>query len=161
MSIKKCFKCGEVKDLTLYYKHSQMADGHLNKCKECTKRDSNKHRDDNLEKVREYDRNRPNRVERVKTSGDRAKVLRRTDKDFKLKLSARCAVKSAIRNGRLIKSACCTVCKDTNTPLEGHHWSYLEENWLDVIWLCSKCHGEEHARINKQERINAGKDFLV
>lgn len=31
---KKCFKCSNVKPLTDFYKHKEMPDGHVNKCKE-------------------------------------------------------------------------------------------------------------------------------
>ena len=37
---KKCIRCGNDNELKEFYAHPQMRDGHLNKCKECCKREA-------------------------------------------------------------------------------------------------------------------------
>jgi len=53
---KKCFKCGEVKTLSDFYKHSSTKDGYTGACKSCTRAKSNAWRQANLDAVREYDK---------------------------------------------------------------------------------------------------------
>ena len=55
---KKCICCGMEKDISEYYSHPRTADGHLNKCKECCKKQNKDNREKHLEYYREYDRNR-------------------------------------------------------------------------------------------------------
>lgn len=50
MQIKMCFKCNEKKELQCFYRHPQMPDGYVNKCKECNKKDVR----ENFAKKREY-----------------------------------------------------------------------------------------------------------
>jgi len=61
---------------------------------------------------------------------------------------ARRAVDKAIHDGRLIPSAECSVCEqvspsasDGRRTIQAHHClGYEREHWLDVIWLCPRCH---------------------
>ena len=55
---KICFKCGKEKDLDEFYKHPQMPDGHVNKCKECNKQDVKANYGKKSEQYREYDKHR-------------------------------------------------------------------------------------------------------
>lgn len=54
--MKKCFKCGIEKSLDNFYKHKKMSDGRLNKCKECTKKDSKDNDKNNSKSKESYDK---------------------------------------------------------------------------------------------------------
>lgn len=155
MTAKVCFKCLLEKPLTEFYKHSAMSDKHLNKCKECTKADVAKHRQENLEKIRAYDKLRgsmPHRVaarkEYIKTPEGkaaharalRAQKLKSPDRD-----KARIAVGNAVRDGKIEKWPC-LICGDT---AEAHHPDYSRP--LDVVWLCNKHHREAHALLKQMK----------
>lgn len=52
---KTCFKCNLVKPLEDFYKHPQMPDGRVNKCKDCNKIENKINWNKNREEKREYD----------------------------------------------------------------------------------------------------------
>ena len=133
---KTCFKCHKTLPLEAFYKHKQMGDGHLNKCKECTKRDAFVHRENNLEKIRAYDRSRGNRQDYSYT-----KEYRAANEE---KYKAHQVVLNAVRTGKLRKAPCITC---GNEKVEAHHPDYSSP--LDVVWLCSSCHSRAHAMARK------------
>jgi hypothetical protein len=137
--MKTCFKCKEEKPLSEFYKHKQMGDGYLGKCKECTKKDAIDHRNDNLEKIREYDRQRGKLPHRLKLSTQTTKRIR---KQFPLKYKAQTVVNHAVKAGKLIKPEICSSCDKKGRQIEGHHDDYNKP--LEVTWLCSACHKQLH-----------------
>ncbi len=134
---KKCFKCDQVKPLEEFYKHSKMADGHLNKCKECAKSDVRKHRFEN-DSVRAYDRaryhNDPDRMMHIFENS--IKWFNNNPEAKK----AHDALNNAVRDKRIIKQPC-SVCGSTYR-IHGHHAEYSKP--LEVKWLCAKHHQRLH-----------------
>lgn len=140
--MKPCFKCNEVKPLSEYYKHAQMKDGHLNKCKVCAKKDVHvyRHESPSREKILAYDRARGNRQS--------AEDLRKYREKYPKKYKAHCLVNYAIKSKKLFREPC-QVCGNQNT--HGHHDDY--DKPLNVRWLCSIHHWEWH--IENGEALNA------
>jgi len=139
ISSKECFKCKTVKPLEEFYKHRMMADGHLNKCKECTKQDVGKHREKNIERIREYDRNRGLLPERIRLNTEVTRFWRKQDSR---RSAAHSAVSRAIRKGDLVR-ACCERCG--NPKSVAHHEDY--DAPLNVTWLCQPCHKQRHKEL--------------
>ena len=116
-----------------------MADGHLNKCKECSKKDVRKHRLENLKKIREYDRQRGKLDHRIAQSIEVNRVWRAEDK---IRVAAHNAVARALRAGTLQKLPC-VRCQSKKSV--AHHEDY--DNKLDVMWLCQPCHKQRHKEL--------------
>ena len=151
---KRCFKCGEIKPLSDFYKHSQMADGHVNKCKECNKKDVKENRTLRIDYYQEYDkvRGKDKLSPRMTNRKQRAVAKGRSSikNPFKVTISpelakkATTSVSSAVKCNRLEKSNYCFCC-GSQEHVHGHHSSYSEDMWLMVTWLCASCHSRLHA----------------
>lgn len=145
--MKTCFKCLQSLPLEAFYKHSAMGDGHLGKCKECTKKDAKAHRLAKIDQIRAYDRLRSSQPHRKAL----AKVVHaRWKREHPERRAANVAVGNAIRDGHL-KKQLCWVCGGKG---EAHHPDYSRP--LDVVWLCRIHHAEAHALVaNEQDMERA------
>jgi hypothetical protein len=112
---KECSCCKEVKVVTEFSKHKYKKDGLNCYCKACDKK---------------------RRVERYNDRGGREWAARYYKaKRNSVKVTAREAVKKAVKNGGLVVEPC-MVCGDPQS--EAHHSDYTKP--LDVDWLCKKHH---------------------
>lgn len=158
--MKTCFKCDVSKPLAEFYPHPRMADGHLNKCKDCTRKDTatrvallstnpkwflgerRRHRDKSARARRDGRASKPTaaqfhlRNQKYKT-------------EHPDKRAAHHAVSNAVRDGRLIKQPCE---KCGNPKAQAHHDDYSKP--LDVRWLCIPHHNEHHIAEREREILS-------
>lgn len=146
--MKICFKCQNIKPLTDFYKHSQMLDGYLNKCKECNKKDVRENRKDKVNYYREYDRLRGNRItkEKIKERG-----LKYPAKKLALTL-----VNNLLRAGKISRQPC-EECEST-THVHAHHDDYAKP--FDVRWLCAAHHSQWHKKHGEAKNGSLKKEDL-
>ena len=143
-----------------------MKDGHLNKCKGCSKKDVIENRKNEYEYYVDYDKKRfqepdrraysykkvqefkekntkksseYNKTHYLKSKDHKRDYLKMYRKENPEKYKAHRKVYYAIKTGKLFKEPC-AVCG--NKDVHAHHEDYSKP--LDVIWLCVKHHMHEH-----------------
>lgn len=124
METKKCFKCGRVLPLSEFYKHPRMGDGHLNKCKECTKRDVHANYEKNINDVGFVERERKrgrDKYKRLYSNGRGKKSSHRENS----------------RTNNYYKRLGIDIGEN-----EFHHWNYNKKN--DVFVLSRRAHKLAH-----------------
>lgn len=152
--MKICFKCKEEKELNDFYKHPRMNDGHLGKCKSCTKKDVKEKLEllistpEGLEKERKRHRDkyyRLNYLEKHKPSPEKKKeIMDRFNAKYPEKILAKNKsghLKPLIKGNQL------------------HHWSYNIEFAKDVIELSSSDHAKIHRFIKYDQKNFIYKDL--
>lgn len=151
--MKICSKCKEQKSISKFYKCKTGADGHFNKCKECTKKDVRNNRKKRIDYYRSYDRERNQSPIRFKQRAELIKIRRSTSKgkakhneqsrkwreQNKHKRRAYTKVWDAIRDRKLFQQPC-EICGKSKA--NAHHDDYSKP--LEVRWLCHKHHMEHH-----------------
>jgi len=76
-------------------------------------------------------------------------------KENPIKIKAKNALNQAIRSGKIERAKECSQCQSTK-HIVGHHWSYEEANWTDVIWVCQSCHRKIHEELDRMGAVIPG-----
>ena len=90
--------------------------------------------------MRQYDRERGKRPERIKAGVEITRIWRAEDKR---RQKAHNMVRNAVKTGKLVRQPCCRC---GNPKTVAHHEDY--DKPLDVMWLCQVCHTQRHKEIN-------------
>ena len=158
--MKKCFKCHQEKDLSEFYKHPQMADGRVNKCKECNKIDVIENYKKKIEFYKAYNKSRAMKPHRV--AARKAYMATQPGKDSHSKSNnkymdthpkvkkAKSIFGYAMKSSKILRPNKCSECPST-TRIEGHHDDY--DKPLEVRWLCCKCHHKWHKTNTPLNRV--------
>lgn len=134
--MKECFKCNVVKPLSDFYKHSQMTDGHLGKCKVCNRIDAAKQ----LEK----NKLNPEWLEKEKERVRKKQMAKKGDERTLLYAD----VGRKIKSGEIAKKPC-EVCGKEKT--QGHHEDYSKPH--DLVWLCVRHHQDRHIHLRNAKTL--------
>lgn len=122
--IRTCSSCKEDKPIREFARNRAAQLGREYWCYPCKRQkhklQQRKHYKENINKERER-----SRLKAKTLTGQSRQIFR-----------------NALAGGKVKRFNCCADCKTNNGVMHGHHEDYNKP--LDVIWLCSFCHGKRH-----------------
>lgn len=155
MDIKRCCTCKQYKPFSDFYRSRNRSDGCHSQCKDCCR--AYNRTEARKASHRKYDQSLRGRQANQKYSqslrGRRAayRSSQKHKRKYPEQIKATTFLNNAVQSGKIQKPQECAIC-GKKTKLHGHHHKgYAEENALDVLWLCRKCHAQLH-----QEKIIEG-----
>ena len=140
VSLKTCISCKADLPFDEFYKHPKAADGYLGKCKSCHRAFIANNRMKNLERIRQYDRDRAHKPDRKAKQVETSRRWRAADPR---RMRCHNAVRRAIMAGKLQRLSC-ERCG--HEKAYAHHDNYDEA--LNVMWLCQPCHKQRHKELD-------------
>lgn len=145
--MKRCSHCKKLLPLSSFYRSKRTPDGLLYECKRChcdaSMESAKRNRERSLERKRKWARIAYRRDPQKFLAANRLRAQR----DL-VKHRARKALEKAVQTRKILKPKACPQCGATDRRIEGHHTDYTKP--LEVIWLCSRCHGEAHKGRSKR-----------
>ena len=146
METQVCILCKVEKPLTDYYAHPQMKNGRLGRCKVCHRAEISRNRNENIDRIREYDRKR--NKDPMRMALHKKKNQRMNKRPFFM--SAHNALTRAVAKGTVLRPDHCSKCLIDCVP-QGHHDDY--EKPLEVLWLCPICHAQRHKELGRLRTV--------
>ena len=145
--VKYCTGCAKDLPRSDFYHRSN---GKIaNRCRVCDLRrrhvQYSANRDEERCRYRQWYRANRDRVRAEQALRQKPRVDNRS---YDVKEQARARLHAAVASGLVVKPTACSECQCSTRRIEAHHEDYAKP--IDVIWLCSRCHGLRHVKYRNE-----------